>query len=144
MGEYENYDEPRRAPGSRFSVFLVGLLIGALVMTGVWVGMAGNPLSDVNEVQYTEITIASVNLEKNTMCWSEDPGRRDAGQVCAILALDRAVEVPMPGTDVVVGTVELGPPGEEVTRQAVYVSRTGSGSDAESESESDPAPSASD
>ena len=140
MSDYDDYEE-RRGPGSRISVFLVGLLIGALIMTGVWVGVAGNPLSDVNEVQYFDITVASVNLEKNTMCWSEDPGRRDAGQVCAILALDRADEVPMPGTDVTVGTVELGPPGQEATRHAVYVSGRGGGGGDQSESEPEPSPS---
>ena len=121
MDEYDDY-APRRASGSRVSVLLIGLLVGAVIMTAVWVAIAGNPLSDVNEVKYTDITVASVNLEKNTVCWSEDPGRRDAGQVCAILALDRSVEVPMPGTDVVIGTVELRPPEGETTRQAVYVS----------------------
>ena len=122
MSDYEDYHEPRRAPGSRFSVFLVGLLIGGAVMTAVWVALAGNPLSDTNEVIYENITIANVNLEKNTMCWSEDPSRRDAGQRCAILSLDRSQEPPMPGTRVTVGTVELEPPDEDVTRQAVYVS----------------------
>ena len=142
MGEYEDYDEPRRAPGSRFTILLVGLVVGAMIMTAVWVAIAGNPLSDVNEVQYFDITVASVNLEKNTMCWSEEPGRRDAGQVCAILSLDRSDELPMPGTDVTVGTVELGPPGEEATRHAVYVSaREGGGSGDASESEPEALPS---
>ena len=138
MSEYEDYDEPRRAPGNRFSVFLVGLIVGALIMTGVWVGVAGNPLSDDNEIVYEDITVTSVNLDKNTVCWSEDPSRRDAGQVCAILALDRAQEPPMPGTEVTIGTVMLRPPEEEESRHAVYVSRQGS---AQQESEVAPTPS---
>ena len=137
MGDYEDY-EPRRPPGSRIGVLLAGLIVGAVIMTAVWVGMAGNPLSDINEVTYADITVSSVNLEKNTVCWSEDPGRRDAGQVCAILALDRAVDPPMPGTDVVIGTVELRPPDGETTRHAVYVSRREASPDS---SEADATPS---
>ena len=107
---------PRREAGSRVSVLFAGLIVGALVMTAVWVGIAGNPLSDNNEVVYEDITVTSVNLDRNTVCWSEDPSRRDAGQVCAILALDRAQQPPTPGQDVTVGTVMLAPPDEETSR----------------------------
>ena len=115
--------EPRHSAGSRISVLLVGLLLGAMIMTGVWVGKAGNPLSDANEVKYLRITVASVNLDKNTVCWSTDPGRRDAAQICAILALDREQDPPFPGSRVTIGTVDLRPPDGETTLQAVYVSR---------------------
>ena len=137
MERYDDEYEPRRAPGSRISVLLVGLIVGALIMTGVWVGIAGNPLSDENEVVYEEITVTDVNLDKNTVCWSEDPSRRDAGQVCAILALDRAQQPPAPGQDVTIGTVMLRPPDEETSRYAVYVSRPEVRQDSESD---EPAP----
>lgn len=124
---YTDDYEPRRTPGSRVSVLFVGLLVGALVMTGVWVGIAGNPLSDLNEVVYEEITITDVDADRDTVCWSEDPGRRDAGQLCAILALDPAIEPPVEGDEVLLGTVMLRPPGKEATRQAVYMAPVGRG-----------------
>ena len=110
-----------RAAGSRVGVLFVGLVVGALVMTAVWVGIAGNPLSDINEVVYSEVVVADVNAERDTMCWSEDPGRRDAAQLCAILALDPEIEVPQVGDHVLLGLVMLRPPGDEPVRQAVYI-----------------------
>ena len=112
---------PRREAGSRVGVLFAGLIVGALVMTAVWVGIAGNPLSDDNEVTYEQITVADVSEEGDTLCWSEDPRRRDAAQLCAILALDRVLEVPSPGDTVVIGLVMLAPPDREPVRQIVFV-----------------------
>ena len=110
-----------RHQGSRVGVLFAGLIVGALVMTGIWVGIAGNPLSDTNEVVYSQVTVADVSAEGDTLCWSEDPGRRDAAQLCAILALDRVIEVPQPGDNVVIGMVMLHPPDREATRQVVFI-----------------------
>jgi hypothetical protein len=112
---------PRREAGSRVGVLFAGLIVGALVMTGVWVGIAGNPLSDNNEVVYSQITVADVSAEGDTLCWSEDPQRRDAAQLCAILALDRVIEVPNPGDTVTIGLVMLAPPDREPVRQIVFI-----------------------
>ena len=112
---------PRREAGSRVGVLFAGLIVGALVMTGVWVGIAGNPLSDDNEVVYSQITVADVSPEGDTLCWSEDPGRRDAAQLCAILALDRVIEVPSPGDTVEIGLVTLAPPDRDPVRQIVFI-----------------------
>ena len=112
---------PRREAGGRVTVLFSGLVIGALVMTAVWVGIAGNPLSDDNEVAYSQITVADVSAEGDTLCWSEDPRRRDAAQLCAILALDRVLEVPRPGDTVVIGLVMLAPPDRDPVRQIVFV-----------------------
>ena len=112
---------PRREPGSRVGVLFAGLIVGAMVMTAVWVGVAGNPLSDANEVVYSEIRVADVNTERDTLCWSEDPGRRDAAQLCAILALDPEIAVPEPGERVLIGLVMLRPPDRETVRQVVYI-----------------------
>ena len=120
--------EPRRGAGSRVSVLLVGLVIGALTMTGVWGSVAGNPLSDANEVTYLDITVADVNEAGDSICWSENPQRRDAVQVCAILALDPKATVPQAGDDVTVGLVTLRPPTGNETRHVVYVTPPRSGS----------------
>ena len=113
--------EPRHESGSRISVLLVGLVIGALALTAVWVAVAGNPLSDANEVTYVDITVASVNETEDSVCWSENPRRRDAVQLCAILALDPKARVPEVGDRVTVGVVSLRPPDGNETRHVVYV-----------------------
>ncbi len=115
--------EPRHEPGSRISVLLVGLIIGALAMTAVWVAVAGNPLSDTNEVTFFDITVASVNETRDSICWSENPRRRDAVQLCAILALDPKARVPEAGDEVTVGVVTLSPPEGSETRHVVYVTQ---------------------
>lgn len=127
MTRYDDEYEPRAAPGSRISVLLVGLVVGAAIMTAVWVGIAGNPLSDENEVVYETITVADVDTDRDTVCWSEDPGRRDAARLCAILALDPELALPEDGDRVVLGLVMLAPPGREPTRQAVFVAPVGRG-----------------
>jgi hypothetical protein len=114
--------EPRRGSGSRIGVLLVGLILGILVMTAVWVAIAGNPLSDANEVTYLPITVASINETKDSICWSENPRRRDSVQSCAILALDPKARVPEVGDDVTVGVVGVAPPDGNETRHVVYVS----------------------
>ncbi len=114
-------DGPRYGSGSRVGVLLVGLLLGAVIMTAVWVGIAGNPLSDVNEVVYRDITVASVSDEQDSICWSENPGRRDATRACAILALDPAIAPPQEGDHVTIGLTILEPERGEQTTQVVYI-----------------------
>lgn len=113
--------EPRREPGSRVSVLLLGVLIGAILITILWLVVSGNPLSDANEVVYEQITVTEVGAEQDSICWSVDPRRRDAERTCAILALDPEQDTPQAGDTVLLGYVMLQPPGEEETRQAVYV-----------------------
>ena len=139
MDDDDDY-EPRRGAGSRLSVLLVGLIIGALIMTGVWVALAGNPLSDTNEVTYLPITVGSINEAGDSICWSENPRRRDSVQSCAILALDPKARVPEVGEEVTIGVVSLAPPSGNQTRQVVYVALA-RGEDADTGS---PAPSSSD
>ena len=111
----------RREPGSRIGVLFVGLLLGAVIMTAVWVGVAGNPLSDANEVVFSEIRVADVSEARDSICWSENPARRDARQQCAILALDPEQDVPEPGDRVVVGVTTLRPSRGDQRIQVVYV-----------------------
>lgn len=113
--------EPRRGAGSRLGVLLIGLIVGAMIMTAVWVAVAGNPLSDTNEVTYLPITVGSLNEAGDSICWSENPRRRDAVQSCAILALDPKARVPKVGDQVTIGVVSLAPPGGNQTRHVVYV-----------------------
>ena len=113
--------EPRRGAGSRLSVLFVGLVVGALIMTAVWVAVAGNPLSDTNEVIYLPITVGSLNEAGDSICWSENPRRRDSVQSCAILAIDPKARVPKVGDEVTIGVVSLAPPNGNQTRQVVYV-----------------------
>lgn len=118
----DDYEPRRREPGSRLSVLLIGLIVGALIMTGVWVAIAGNPLSDVNEVTFLDITVASLNDTEDSICWSENPRRRDAVQLCAVLGVDPKARVPEVGDEVTVGVVDLQPPAGNETRHVVYVS----------------------
>ena len=113
--------EPRRGAGSRLSVLFVGLVVGALTMTAVWVAVAGNPLSDTNEVTYLPITVGSLNEAGDSICWSQNPRRRDSVQSCAILAIDPKARVPKVGDEVIIGVVSLAPPNGNQTRQVVYV-----------------------
>jgi hypothetical protein len=114
--EYAEY----RAPGSRVAVLFVGLLIGAVAATIAWIALAGNPLSDANEVIYETITVADVTAEGDQICWSRNPERRDAERLCAILALDPAVEPPIVGDVVTIGRIDLRPPQGEESRHVVY------------------------
>ena len=123
------HDMPRREPGSRVGVLLVGLLIGAAIMAVVWVLVGGNPLSDSNEVVYREVVVADVTEERDSMCWSQDPQRRDAPQECAILALDPAVESPQPGDALTIGLVQLRPPDGTEAQQVVYAVPAGGADD---------------
>ena len=122
-------DMPRREPGSRVGVLLVGLLIGAAIMTIVWVLIGGNPLSDSNEIVYREVVVADVTEERDSMCWSQDPQRRDAPQECAILALDPTVESPQPGDALTIGLVQLRPPDGTEAQQVVYAAPAGGADD---------------
>ena len=112
---------PRRQPGSRLGVLLVGIIIGAIAMTAFWIWRAGNPLSTDNEVVFEQIMVADVSPEGDQICWSEEPARRDAEQLCAILALDPAAVPPQPGQTVTIGRAELRPPDADGTTQVVYV-----------------------
>ena len=120
----------RREPGSRIGVLLVGLLLGAVIMTAIWVGVAGNPLSDANEVIFREITVADVSEPRDSICWSDDPQRRDATQQCAILALDPEQQIPDPGDLVLVGVVTLRPARGEQRLQVVYAEPVAGAADA--------------
>ena len=125
-----------REPGSRFSVFLVGLLVGAFGVTVAWFLLEGNPLSDANEVVYETITVADVAAEGDQICWSRNPERRDAEQLCAILALDPAVSPPAVGDRVTIGRVQLRSPVGDELRQVVYVSEGGDAAGSESPTDS--------
>lgn len=122
-------DMPRREPGSRVGVLLVGLLVGAAIMAIVWLLIGGNPLSDSNEVLYREVVVADVTEERDSMCWSQDPQRRDSPQECAILALDPAVESPQPGDALTIGLVQLRPPDGTEAQQVVYAAPAGAPDD---------------
>jgi hypothetical protein len=113
----------RREPGSRLSVLLLGLLLGAAAATIALAAVAGNPFSDANEVVYETITVADIAEANDQICWSRNPERRDAEQVCAILALDPAVAPPVAGDRVTIGRVQLRTPQGDDTRQVVYVGR---------------------
>jgi hypothetical protein len=133
--EYAEY----REPGSRVAVLLVGLLIGAIAATVAWLAMAGNPLSDANEVVYETITVADVTPQNDQICWSRNPERRDAERVCAILALDPEVIPPAIGDVVTVGIVELRTPQGDEFRQVVYSRLAGESSDVPTEGGTEPA-----
>lgn len=134
----EEYVE-HRGPGSRVAVLLVGLLIGAITATVAWVATAGNPLSDANEVVYETITVADVTPENDQLCWSRNPERRDAERLCAILALDPAVEPPSIGDFVTIGRTELRTPEGDAFRQVVYVRMADEPADDATEAATEPA-----
>ena len=129
-----------REPGSRLSVLLVGLLVGAIGVTVAWFVLGGNPLSDANKVVYETITVADVAAEGDQICWSRNPDRRDAEQLCAVLAIDPAVSPPAVGDRVTIGRVQLRSPAGDEVRQVVYVSAAGdpAGSELPTEAASDP------
>ena len=107
-----------RQPGSRVSVLLIGLVVGAVIMTGVWVAIAGNPLSDINEIVYREVLVDTISQDR--LCWAEEPQRRDTTQQCAILTLDPQQELPDQGDRVVIGVTTLRPASGEQRIQVVY------------------------
>jgi hypothetical protein len=96
---------------------LVGIVLGFLI---AWV-VGGNPLSDANEVEFVQLTVASVSEEGDRLCWAEDPDRRDSPLQCAILALDPAVEPPGEGTRVTAGLVRVDAPDGTELRQVIHV-----------------------
>jgi hypothetical protein len=126
-----------RRPGSRLSVLLLGLLVGAVIMTVVWVAVAGNPLSDVNEIVYREVLVDTISQDR--LCWAEEPQRRDTALRCAILTLDPQQALPDQGDRVTIGVTTLRPAGGEERLQVVYAAPaeaaapTDSSSDAGSE-----------
>ena len=132
-------DMPRREPGSRVGVLLVGLLLGAIIMTVVWVALAGNPLSDNNEVIFRDVVISDVTEARDSLCWSEDPQRRDAPQECAILALDPAIDPPQAGDALTIGLVQLRTPDGTEAQQVVHVAPATGGSDDASDDATDSA-----
>lgn len=133
--EYAEY----RAPGSRVTVLLVGLLIGAIAATVGWVALAGNPLSDANEVIYETILVADITPENDQICWSRNPERRDAERLCAILALDPAVTPPEVGDTITIGRIELRTPQGDDFRQVVYTGEAGDAEEEVTERASEPA-----
>ena len=130
-------DMPRREPGSRVGVLLVGLLLGAIIMTVVWVAIAGNPLSDDNEVVFRDVVISDVTEARDSLCWSEEPQRRDAPQECAILALDPAIDPPQPGDALTIGLVQLRTPDGTEAQQVVHVAPAAGGGDEATDSASE-------
>ena len=89
-------------------------------MTVVWIAVAGNPFSDANEVVFRDVIVSDVTEARDSLCWSEDPQRRDAPQECAILALDPAIEPPQPGDAVTIGIVQLRAPDGTEAQQVVH------------------------
>lgn len=99
----------------------MGLLVGAaVVFVLLWI-VGGNPFSSVNEVEYREIVVEDISDDGDQICWSTDPGRRDAPQDCAILTMDPAAAAPEEGERVTIGIVEVDPPDGEARTQVVYV-----------------------
>jgi hypothetical protein len=103
------------------SLVLIGLLLGLVLgFILAWV-LGGNPLSQANEVVYTEVMVGSVTEDADQICWAEDPDRRDSGQTCAILALDPELDVPEEGDVVTIGIVEFRTPDGSEFTQVVHV-----------------------
>jgi hypothetical protein len=133
----EDYPEHHPA-GSRVAVLFVGLILGALGATIAWVATSGNPFSEANEIVYETITVADVTPTSDQICWSQNPERRDAERLCAILALDPAVEPPAPGDVVTIGRVQLRTPEGDDFRQVVYVRLSDAPADDTTEQLTDP------
>jgi hypothetical protein len=121
-----NYDDDVTARdsdstrGSRLgptAYVLIGLGIGFLLGLGLAWAVGGNPFSALNEVEYIDVVVGTVTEDADQICWSDDPERRDAGQTCAILALDPALDVPEVGDAVTLGVVDIRTPdGAEFTQ----------------------------
>lgn len=99
---------------------LAGLVLGALLGFGLAWAVGGNPLSDANEVEFMQLTVASVSEEGDRLCWADDPDRRDSPLQCAVLALDPAVELPEEGDRVTAGLVRVDAPDGTVLRQVIH------------------------
>ena len=127
-----------RAPGSRLNVLLIGLVVGAVIMTGVWLAVAGNPFSDVNEIVYSEVLVDTISQDR--LCWAEEPQRRDTTQQCAILTLDPQQALPEQGDRVVIGVTTLRPASGEQRVQVVYAApaEADAPTDSSSDNESEP------
>jgi hypothetical protein len=127
VSDYADYaPEKDPAPVSRrqlgpTSYVLIGLLVGLILGIALIWGLRGNPFSSANEVVYTEVVVGSVTSQADQICWSEDPERRDAGQTCAILALDPALDVPAEGDLVTIGLVDFRTPDGAEFSQVVHV-----------------------
>lgn len=120
----EQQDAEAEASGTRLgptAFVLIGIGVGILVGFALaWV-LGGNPLSDVNEVVYTEVVVNSVSPDEDQFCWADEPDRRDSPVTCAILALDPEIEVPEPGAIVVIGLVEFDTPDGAEFLQVVHI-----------------------
>lgn len=114
---------PRRGMGGAtpLGAGLAGLIVGALLAGIGLIAIGGNPFSDANDVVYREITVSEISDAGDQICWSTEPGRRDAPQECAILAIDPAAAAPEDGERVTVGLVRLKPPTGDGVQQVVYV-----------------------
>jgi len=111
---------PRRGGGATpLGAGVAGLLIGALLMGIVLSAVGGNPFSDANDVVYRDIVVSDISVDR--ICWSTDPGRRDAQLDCAILSIDPTAAVPEEGERVTVGVVNLRTPDGVRATQVVYL-----------------------
>ena len=120
-----------RAGATPLGAGLAGLIVGALLAGIGLIAIGGNPFSDANDVVYREIVVSEISDAGDQICWSTEPGRRDAPQECAILAIDPAAAAPEDGERVTVGLVRLKPPTGDGVQQVVYVRGTGPAEPAE-------------
>lgn len=129
--EYADEEAAQPAPQRRgmggatpLGAGLAGLIVGALLAGIGLIAVGGNPFSDANDVVYREIVVSEISDAGDQICWSTEPGRRDAPQECAILAIDPAAAAPEDGERVTVGLVRLSPPSGDGVQQVVYVRGT--------------------
>lgn len=131
--EHERVGRPRRPMGGAtpLGAGLAGLVVGALLAGIGLVAIGGNPFSDANDVTYRDVVVSEISDAGDQICWSTEPGRRDAPQECAILAIDPAAAAPEDGETVTVGLVRLRPPDGRGVQQVVYVRGSGGSEPAE-------------
>lgn len=118
--EYDHDTGPSTRPGPTLYA-LVGVLVGLVGGFLLAWALGGNPFSGANEVEFVELTVASVSEEEDRLCWADDPGRRDSPLQCAVLALDPANDLPQEGAQVTVGLVDLRAPDGTEVRQVIHV-----------------------
>ena len=129
-GDYDEpgaeHERPARGRGGMggatpLGAGLAGLLVGALLAGIVLIAVGGKPFYDANDVTYREIVIEDISDAGDQVCWAREPGRRDAPQDCAILAIDPAAAQPEEGERVTIGLGRLRPPEGDSVLQVVYV-----------------------
>lgn len=121
--EHERGPRQRRPMGGAtpLGAGVGGLVVGALLAGIGLVAIGGNPFSDANDVTYRDVVVSEISDAGDQICWSTEPGRRDAPQECAILAIDPAAAAPEDGETVTIGLVRLRPPDGRGVQQVVYV-----------------------